>query len=77
MGDRKLDPLIGREEILDELITTLKRRNKPNPILVGEPGVGKSFIVEHLSKKINEGEIKELQGKAVFEFGMYQMNCFL
>lgn len=70
MGDRKLDPLIGREEILDELITTLKRRNKPNPILVGEPGVGKSFIVEHLSKKINEGEIKELQGKVVFELDL-------
>lgn len=70
MGEKELDPLIGREDVLEQLVLILRRRNKPNPILVGDPGVGKSFLIEHLAKKIKNGEIKELQNKTVFELDL-------
>lgn len=49
----QLDPLIGREDILEKVILTLARKNKNNPLIVGDPGVGKSAIVEGLAQKIN------------------------
>jgi len=70
LGTRKLDPLIGREDIISQLIMILSRRNKPNPILLGEPGVGKSFIVNHLAKRINENKIPQLMNHAVFELDL-------
>ena len=62
-----LDPVIGREEEIKRTIQILGRRKKNNPVLVGEPGVGKTAIVEGLAKKIVEGDVPiSLQGKEIY-----------
>jgi ATP-dependent Clp protease ATP-binding subunit ClpA len=58
--DGKIDPVIGRDKELDRVVQTLCRRKKNNPILVGEPGVGKTAIAEGLATLINEGAVPSI-----------------
>lgn len=67
----QLDPMIGREKELERVIQILSRRRKNNPVLIGEPGVGKSAIVEGLAQRIVENNISPLlQGKRIVQLDM-------
>ena len=68
---KKFDDVIGREKEIDRVIQILSRRKKNNPVLVGEPGVGKTAIVEGLAKKIAEGKVPDaLKDKKIYSLDM-------
>ena len=59
-AEKKLDPVVGRDQEIDRVINILSRRTKNNPVLIGEPGVGKTAIVEGLAKRIRAGDIPDI-----------------
>ncbi len=68
---RKLDPVIGRNEEIRNITRVLSRKTKNNPVLIGEPGVGKTAIVEGLAERIVAGDVPtSLKGKTIWELDM-------
>ena len=69
----ELDPVVGRQAEIERVVQILSRRKKNNPILIGEPGVGKSAIVEGLALRIENGEATALQGKRIVSLDIASM----
>lgn len=69
----ELDPVVGRQAEIERVVQILSRRKKNNPILIGEPGVGKSAIVEGLALRIENGETGALQGKRIVSLDIASM----
>ena len=69
--DGKVDPVIGRDEEIREITRILSRKTKNNPVLIGEPGVGKTAIVEGLASRIVKGDVPDsLKNKTIWELDM-------
>nr|MBP7190684.1 AAA family ATPase [Rickettsiaceae bacterium] len=70
-ASRKLDPVIGRDEEIRRAIQVLSRRSKNNPVLIGEPGVGKTAIIEGLAQRVVDGDVPEsIANSKIFELDM-------
>ena len=73
-ADGKIDPVIGRDDEIRRVIQVLSRRTKNNPVLIGEPGVGKTAIVEGLARRISDGDVPEgLKGKRLIALDIGSM----
>ena len=70
-ADGRIDPLIGRDTEIDRMVHVLARRRKNNPLLIGDPGVGKTAIVEGLAQRIHDGQVPELlKGVHIYSLDM-------
>lgn len=70
----RLDPVVGRDKEIDRMITILGRRSKNNPALIGEPGVGKTAVVEGLAQRINSGKVPDfLRDKRILQLDLVSM----
>ena len=73
-AEGKIDPVIGRDDEIRRVIQVLSRRTKNNPVLIGEPGVGKTAIVEGLARRISDGDVPEgLKGKRLIALDIASM----
>ncbi len=72
--NKKIDPIFGRDGEIDRLISILNRKTKNNPCLVGDPGVGKTAVVEGLARRIIEGTVPfAMQNKRIISLNLSQM----
>jgi len=70
-GDGRVDPVVGREQEIEQTVEVLSRRTKNNPVLIGEPGVGKTAIVESIAQRIIDGDVPDtLRGKRLVQLDL-------